>query len=52
MVINKKLPKIWYGGDYNPDQWPKEIWHEDMRLFKKAYIDVASCRYLAGPASA
>ncbi|NLV91704.1 MAG: beta-galactosidase [Firmicutes bacterium] len=41
-MINKKLPKIWYGGDYNPDQWPKEIWHEDMRLFKKAYIDVAS----------
>ena len=21
---------IWYGGDYNPDQWPEEIWEEDM----------------------
>ena len=41
-MINPKLPKIWYGGDYNPDQWPKEIWLEDMRLFKLAHIDVAS----------
>ena len=28
-----------YGGDYNPNQWPKDIWHEDMRLFKKANIN-------------
>lgn len=41
-MINPKLPKIWYGGDYNPDQWPREIWQEDMRLFKLAHIDVAS----------
>ncbi len=41
-MINQKLPKIWYGGDYNPDQWPKEIWDEDMRLFKLANIDVAT----------
>ena len=41
-MINSKLPKIWYGGDYNPDQWPREIWQEDMRLFKLAHIDVAS----------
>ena len=20
-MINERLPKIWYGGDYNPDQW-------------------------------
>lgn len=41
-MIHPKLPKIWYGGDYNPDQWPKEVWREDMRLFKLAHIDVAS----------
>ncbi len=41
-MINPKLPKVWYGGDYNPDQWPKEIWLEDMRLFKLAHIDVAT----------
>lgn len=41
-LINEKLRKIWYGGDYNPDQWPREIWDEDMRLFKLAHIDVAT----------
>ncbi|WP_313558855.1 beta-galactosidase, partial [Ruminiclostridium cellobioparum] len=30
------FPGVMYGGDYNPDQWPEEIWEEDMRLFKKA----------------
>lgn len=37
-----KLPRFLYGGDYNPDQWPKEIWKEDVRLFKIANINVAS----------
>ncbi|MCL2209233.1 MAG: beta-galactosidase [Treponema sp.] len=32
--------KVLYGGDYNPEQWPKEIWKEDMRLFTLAGIDV------------
>ena len=31
-----------YGGDYNPNQWPEEIWDEDMRLFKKANINSAT----------
>jgi len=41
-MINKGLAKIWYGGDYNPDQWPEETWTQDMRLFKLAGIDVAT----------
>ena len=41
-LINSKLPKIWYGGDYNPEQWEKEIWDEDVRMFKLAGIDVAT----------
>ena len=28
--------RIWYGGDYNPDQWPEEVWDDDVRLMKKA----------------
>ncbi|MCR5321115.1 MAG: beta-galactosidase [Lachnospiraceae bacterium] len=35
----KKLP---YGGDYNPEQWPEEIWDEDMALFAKAGIDTVT----------
>ncbi|MBD0382169.1 beta-galactosidase [Paenibacillus sedimenti] len=41
-MINTKLPTIWYGGDYNPDQWPEQIWHEDMELFQKAGINVVT----------
>lgn len=41
-MINLKLPKLFYGGDYNPDQWPKAVWDEDMRLFKLAGVDVAT----------
>jgi beta-galactosidase len=32
-------PRIPYGGDYNPEQWPKEVWDEDHRLFTQAGID-------------
>ncbi|MFD1955498.1 beta-galactosidase [Paenibacillus thailandensis] len=42
-MINSKLPKIWYGGDYNPEQWDDpQIWAEDNRMFKLAGIDVAT----------
>lgn len=42
-MINEKVPKIWHGGDYNPEQWNStEIWDEDIRMFKLAGIDVAT----------
>ncbi len=34
--------RILYGGDYNPNQWPREIWDEDMRLFRMAGINSAT----------
>lgn len=39
-MLRSKLPTIYYGGDYNPDQWPEEVWKEDMRLFKLAGINI------------
>ncbi|MDF2672800.1 MAG: Beta-galactosidase [Clostridiales bacterium] len=41
-MINEKMPYIYYGGDYNPDQWPEETWIEDMRLFKLAGINIVT----------
>jgi beta-galactosidase len=41
-MINERLKKIWYGGDYNPDQWPEDVWKEDVRMFRLAGIDVAT----------
>ncbi|WP_392962225.1 beta-galactosidase [Streptomyces sp. LN245] len=31
--------RILFGGDYNPEQWPEEIWHEDVRLMKEAGVN-------------
>lgn len=42
MIESNKVKKVLYGGDYNPEQWPEEIWQEDMRLFKLAHIDVVT----------
>ncbi|MFG2028501.1 beta-galactosidase [Streptomyces sp. NPDC048825] len=31
--------RILFGGDYNPEQWPEETWHEDVRLMKAAGVN-------------
>jgi beta-galactosidase len=28
-----------YGGDYNPEQWPEEVWAEDVRLMHEAGVN-------------
>ena len=33
-------PRIWYGGDYNPDQWPEEVWDEDVALMQQAGVNL------------
>ncbi|MBS1906472.1 MAG: beta-galactosidase [Actinobacteria bacterium] len=33
---------IRFGGDYNPEQWPREIWLEDVALMKEAGINLVS----------
>lgn len=35
-------PRIWYGGDYNPDQWPEEVWDEDVALMQQAGVNLVS----------
>ncbi|MGA3288596.1 MAG: beta-galactosidase, partial [Bacteroidota bacterium] len=34
--------KIIFGGDYFPEQWPEEIWKEDIRLMKQANVNMVS----------
>ncbi len=36
------LPGIAYGGDYNPEQWPEEVWAEDVRLMREAGVTMVS----------
>ncbi len=38
----KNADRIYYGGDYNPDQWDEATIDEDMRLFKKAGINLVT----------
>jgi beta-galactosidase len=42
LAINPRLPQIWHGGDYNPEQWPSATWDDDMRLMQAAHFNVAT----------
>jgi len=42
MKSDSVLPSICYGGDYNPEQWPEEVWHEDAQLMRKAGVNLIS----------
>ncbi|MET7684575.1 beta-galactosidase [Streptomyces sp. NPDC005423] len=35
-------PRLAYGADYNPEQWPREVWEEDIRLMREAGVTVVS----------
>ncbi len=33
---------IAYGGDYTPEQWPREVWLEDVALMREAGVNLVS----------
>jgi beta-galactosidase len=34
--------RLLFGGDYNPEQWPEEIWAEDVKLMQRARVNAAT----------
>ncbi|CAM5655875.1 hypothetical protein SALBM311S_04859 [Streptomyces alboniger] len=36
------VPRLGYGADYNPEQWPRDVWEEDVRLMREAGVNVVS----------
>lgn len=36
------MRKVLFGGDYNPEQWPEEVWEHDYRCFDAARIDTVT----------
>lgn len=45
MTIQARWPEVAglaYGGDYNPEQWPRAVWDEDMRLMREAGVNLVS----------
>lgn len=44
-----RLDALAYGGDYNPDQWSEETWHEDIRLMREAGVNMVSLPIFSWP---
>ncbi|MGW1024534.1 beta-galactosidase [Streptomyces sp. NPDC002577] len=38
----KGLTRLAFGGDYNPEQWPESVWHEDVALMREAGVTMVS----------
>jgi beta-galactosidase len=44
-----RLDGLAYGGDYNPDQWPEEVWAEDIRLMREAGVNFITLPVFSWP---
>jgi beta-galactosidase len=42
VTLLAKVPHVLYGGDYNPEQWPEDVWEEDMRLMREAGVNIVT----------
>ncbi|MGD0166926.1 MAG: beta-galactosidase [Gaiellaceae bacterium] len=42
MSLIPKIPHVLYGGDYNPEQWPQEVWGDDVRLMREAGVNIVT----------
>ncbi|MET9343372.1 beta-galactosidase [Nonomuraea sp. NPDC003804] len=34
--------RLAFGADYNPEQWPREVWEEDVRAMRRAGVNIVS----------
>ncbi|MYW00517.1 beta-galactosidase [Streptomyces sp. SID3343] len=37
-----RIPGLLFGGDYNPEQWPEEVWAQDAKLMAEAGVNIAT----------
>ncbi|MDI6097189.1 beta-galactosidase [Actinoplanes sp. NEAU-A12] len=53
MTLSNELPirrwlrragsaRLEFGADYNPDQWPREVWDDDVRAMREAGVTIVS----------
>ncbi|MBC8066020.1 MAG: beta-galactosidase, partial [Chlorobia bacterium] len=40
--LNPRFKSLWYGGDYSPEQWPSDVWAQDVALMREAHFHVAT----------
>jgi beta-galactosidase len=41
-ALRRRLGGLAFGGDYNPEQWGREVWREDVRLMCEAGVNLVS----------
>ena len=41
-AFRRRVGGFAYGGDYNPEQWDREVWKEDVRLMRQAGVNIVS----------
>ncbi|MCU6481351.1 beta-galactosidase [Arthrobacter silviterrae] len=49
MTRTLELDGIAFGGDYNPEQWPREVWEEDIRLMRQAGVNFITVSVFSWP---
>ncbi|MEY9841135.1 beta-galactosidase [Streptacidiphilus sp. EB103A] len=37
-----RIPRLTFGGDYNPEQWDPQVWKEDVRLMQEAGVNLVT----------
>lgn len=35
-------PRVGFGADYNPEQWPRDVWKQDMEAMRTAGVNIVS----------
>ena len=40
--MTEQVRTLAFGADYNPEQWPEEVWAEDARLMREAGVNLVS----------
>ena len=40
--MDRKLKVLYYGGDYNPEQWDEDVWEEDIKMMKVFKVNVVT----------
>jgi beta-galactosidase len=40
--LPKDLDGLCFGGDYNPEQWPRAVWREDVALMRDASVNLVT----------
>ncbi len=37
-----RTPRLAFGADYNPEQWPRKVWDDDVRAMRAAGVNIVS----------